>query len=433
MFVALRNAPTHVCFFSPHPMVLFSPTPSFSACGTGGFYKSPTASQSLPYSTPIDITWDASCLTTSYVDIYLYAPGASSPRIHIWHNVYFPAGSYQTTFQPKWWNATNSANLQLSIVPSNTPPFQAPFPPGPIFTVTYQTPSSGGVPASADTSKPDGAVTVVNNGPFTNTHTSGGKVAAAVVIPLLLVICIAIAAIVKLRRQSGKEERRRWSEAIDRRMSTISTDWKPISVAGAQVAIRNSIAGDASNRASAFSFGNIRPASSIAFEGGQAGIGAKARTVLPDVSNGTAYPRSSLANSQITAERVSRVSFAPDVRPSSESRRTVYSRAFHTAIIPPVPDRKWEGSQTPTLNSDHDSLSPTQTNGPETLSIEDIQAHLAGKEAKSLPSVDAVMPALRCAYLFFSPFLFSVRSPGSSDAHWRFLRRGWRRRRRRRA
>jgi hypothetical protein len=388
--------------------MLFSPTPSFLACSTGGFYKSPTASQSLPYSTPIDITWDASCLTTSYVDIYLYAPGASNPRVHIWHNVYFPAGSYQTTFQPKWWNATNSANLQLSIVPSNTPPFQAPFPPGPIFTVTYQTPSSGGVPASADTSKPDGAVSVVNNGPFTNTHTSGGKVAAAVVIPLLLIICIAIAAVVRLRRQSGKDERKRWSEAVDRRMSTISTEWKPISVAGAQAAIRNSIAGDASNRASSFSFGNIRPASSIA-EGGQAGIGARARTVLPDTSNGTAQLRSSLATSQIMAERVSRISFAPDVRPSSESRRTVYSRAFHTAIIPPIPDRKWEDSQTPTHNLDHESLSPIQSNGPETLSIEDIQAHLAGKETKPLPSVDAVMPALRCAYLFLFAFLI----PGS--------------------
>jgi hypothetical protein len=203
-------------------------------------------------------------------------------------------------------------------------------------------------------------------------------------------------AFVRLRRQSGKEERRRWSEAIDKRMSTISTDWKPISAAGAQAAIRNSISVDANYRASAFSFGNIRPASTISVEGGQAGIGSRARTVLPGQSNGTAQLRSSLATSQTMSERVSRVSFAPDVRPSTESRRTVTSRAFHTAIIPPLPDRKWEVSQTLTLNSDHDeSLSPTQTDGPETLSIEDIQAHLAGKETKPLPSVDAVMPALR--------------------------------------
>ena len=412
----------YVFFFVSHA---FFTDPFLLACSTGGFYKSPTPSQSFPYSTPIDITWDASCLSTSYVDIYLYAPSAPNPRIHIWHNVYYPTGSYQTTFQPKWWNATNSVNLQLSIVPANTPPFQAPFPPGPIFTVTYQTPS-GSAPASADTSKPDGAVTVVNNGPFTNTHTSGGKVAAAVVMPLLLIMGIVIAAYVKLRRQSGKEERRRWSEAVDKRMSTISTDWKPISVAGAQAAIRSSIAGDPGNRTSSFSFGNIRPVSSIV-EGGQAGIGARSRTVLPGASNGTAQLRSSLATSQILAERVSRVSFAPDVRPTSESRRTVYSRAFHTSIIPPLPDRRWEDSQTPTLTPDHESLSPTQTSGPETLSIEDIQAHLAGKETKPLPNVDAVMPALRCAYLCL-PLFYSHLHSGSSDADWRFPV-GWRRRR----
>ena len=398
-----KRANSCMSFFSPHP-VHFSPNPTFLACSTGGFYKSPTLSSSFPYSTPIDITWDPSCLTTSYVDIYVYALGALDPRVHIFHNVYFPSGSYQTTFQPKWWNSTNSVNLQLSIVPADTPAFQAPFPPGPIFTVTYSTPSSG-VPASADTSKPDGAITVVNNGPFTDKHTSGGKVAAAVVIPLLFIISIVIAAVVRLRRQSNKEKRRRWSEAVDRRMSTISTDWKPISVAGAQAAIRSSIAGDPSNRNSSFSFGNIRPASSIV-EGGQAGIGTRSRTVLPGASNGTAQLRTSLATSQILGERVSRVSFAPDVRPSSERRRTVTSvtsRAFHTSIIPPLPDRKWDGSQSP--NSDHESLSPTQTNGPETLSIEDIQAHLAGKETKPLPSVDAVMPALRRAYIFFSPLL----------------------------
>ena len=294
----------------------------------------------------------------------------------------------------------------MSIVPANTPPFLAPYPAGPIFSVTYQAPSSGSVPESADTSKTDSGVSVVNNGPYINNHTSG-KVAAAVVIPLLFIIFLVGAIFIRLRRQSGKEERKRWSEALDKRMSTISTDWKPISVAGAQAAIRNSIALDANNRASSFSFGNIRPASTITVEGGQAGIGSRSRTILPGESNGTAQLRSSLATSQILAERVSRVSFAPDVRPSSESRRTVTSRAFHTSIIPPLPDRRWEASQS---SLDHDeSLSPTQTDGPETLSIEDIQAHLAGTEAKPLSSVDAVMPALRSAYIFFSsPTLGSI-------------------------
>jgi len=236
----------------------------------------------------------------------------------------------------------------------------------------------------------------VNNGPNGHKRASGGKIAAGVLIPLLFVLFLVVGAYVKLKRERGKEDRKRWSEAIDSRMSTISTTWKPISVAGAQAAIRNSIAGDASTRASSFSFGNIRPASStVAVEGGQAGIGSRARTVLPGQSNGSVHLRSSATSSQIMAERVSRISFAPDVRASSETRRTVASRAFHTAIIPPLPDPEWEASQSPNRNSDQDeTLSPTQTNGPEPLSVEDIQARLAG-ETTSHPSVDAVMPALR--------------------------------------
>jgi hypothetical protein len=237
----------------------------------------------------------------------------------------------------------------------------------------------------------------VNNAPYTPKRHSGGKVAAAVIMPLLIIFVLA-AAYVRMKRERGKEERKRWSEAVDRRMSTISTNWNPISVAGAQAAIRNSIATDSSNRVSSFSFGNIRPVSTATADGGQAGIGLKSRTVLPGQSNGTSQLRSS-TTSQILAERVSRVSFAPDVRPSLDSRRTVASRAYHTAIVPPLPDRKWEVSQSSIPNTEQDeSLSPTQTNGPQTLSVEEIQARLAGEETTSRPSVDAVMPALRRMY-----------------------------------
>src|SRR5260221_12009993 len=104
--------------------------------------------------------------------------------------------------------------------------------------------------------------------------------------PLLIIFALAIAYI-KMKRERGKEERKRWSEAVDQRMSTISTNWNPISVAGAQAAIRSSIATDPSNRMSSFSFGNIRPVSPATGVAGQAGIGLKARTVLPGQSNGT--------------------------------------------------------------------------------------------------------------------------------------------------
>jgi hypothetical protein len=240
--------------------------------------------------------------------------------------------------------------------------------------------------------------------------------------PLLILVFLVSAAYVKMRRQRGKDERKRWSEAVDKRMSTISTAWNPISAAGAQAAIRNSIAVDTNSRASAFSFGNIRPVSATV-ESGQGNIGSKARTVLPGQSNGTAQLRSSALTAQAMTERVSRVSFAPDVRPSSEGRRTVTSRAFHTAIVPPLPDRKWKALPTAPNSEPDGTLSPTQTNGPETLSIEDIQARLAGTETSPRPSVDAVMPALRCVYLSSLNFQRTplIKLLYYSDAHCRSL------------
>jgi hypothetical protein len=395
---------------SPYTSHLTSP---FVACSTGGFYKSPTASQSFNYTTPINITWDTSCLNATNLDIYLYVVGATPTHVHSWQSVYSSPGSYQTLLHPKWWNSTASVNLQLIIVGSNTPPFLSPFPAGPIFTVTYKPPSTG-TPIVANTSNPDNPVTVVKNAP-SHKHTSGGKTAAAVIMTLLI-LSLIFAAYIKMRRQRGREERKLWSEAVDKRMSTISTAWKPISAAGAQAAIRNSIAVD-SNRGSAFSFGNIRPVS-VAVEDGEANIGSKGRTVLPGHSNGTAQLRSSALATQMMAERVSRVSFAPDVRPSSEGRRTVTSRAFHTAIVPPLPDLRWKTlPATPGLEPDG-TLSPTQTNGPETLSIEDIQAHLAGTETTPRPSVDALMPALRCAYLSSNFSRSQIKPLHRSDAHW---------------
>ena len=340
------------------------------------------------------MTWDTTCLNATDVDIFLYAPGIGS-RVHAWQGVDFAAGFYQATFEPKWWNATSNIGLQLMIVPSGTPPFLSPYPAGPMFNMTYTAPSSG-TPAVADTSHPDSTVTVVKSSH--SKHLAGGKVAAAVIMPLLVVIFLVVTAYIKLRRERGRDERKQWSEAIDKRMSTISTDWKPISAVGAQAAIRNSIAVDGSIRSSSFSFGNIRPDSGVAVEGGQAGIGSRSRTVLPGQSNGTAQLRSSAINAQIISERVSRVSFAPDVRQSTESRRAVQSRAYHTAIVPPLPDRKWENTQTFTPDSEVDgTISPTQTDGPQTLSIEDIQARLTGKDTSPHSGVDAVMPALRCA------------------------------------
>lgn len=336
-----------------------------------------------------NITWDPTCIDTTAVDIYLYAPEAPTPRIHLWETVDFQAGSYQTNIKPRWWNASSSVHLQLRIVEAGQPPFLTSLPAGPVFTATYAAPASGGVPANADTSIVESGVELVNNLPQTKSGLDKGKVAAAVLVPLLVIIALVIGAYIRIKRQKGKEERKKWTEAVDQRMSRMSMDWKSVTPAGAAAAIRASMAGgEAGNRSSSFSFGQIRPSSTVA-DGGHAGIGARGMQsqgidqTTPQMSQLQSGPRINTTS----GERVSRVSFAADPRPSVDSRRSQYnsrsSRAFHVGHVPPVPVRQ-----------DSDLMSPTQASGPLSLTADDIKARMAGSDTPARPSVDEMMPAL---------------------------------------
>lgn len=348
-------------------------------CSTGGFYKTPTKGQSVDASSPVTISWDATCLDTDTVDIYLNAPSAVRPVVHEWQNVKYNAGSYNATFKAGWWNYTSPVSLQLTIVPSGTPLFLVDRPAGPFFSATY----SG---TDQDSSAVAGAVEQVDNDKESEQHgPSKGGIAAAVIIPLLLLIALGVGVYIKKARTKSREKRKRFSQMVDKRMSTISTDWKSLSGAGANAAIRNSMA-IPGNRASSFSFGAIRPMSTVAVEGGQAGIGAQGINASDD-----APPMSQLRPGVRTSafeNRVSRVSFAADPRPSTESRRT---RAFHTGYVPPLPDRQ---NSTESSSNASPILSPIQTAGPFTLTPEDIRARMAGQETAPRPSIDEVMPAL---------------------------------------
>ncbi|KAG1880949.1 hypothetical protein F4604DRAFT_1748949 [Suillus subluteus] len=354
-----------------------------SSCSTGGFYISPSQGQTVNSSSPFNITWDTSCLSnTQGVDIYLIAPSLSSSRIHEWQNVNYALGNYQTSLETKWWNDTSTVNLQLSIVTSNTQPFLSPFPAGPVFTATYTAPSDGSTPASADLSSPDG-VTYVGNFP-SSSSSSSGKIAAGVLVPLI-VIGLGLAVYFKLSRAKSKEKSRRFSEVIDKRMSTISVDWKSMSAAGASAAIRHSMAvSSGGNRNSSFSFGPIRPVSTAAAVEGVPSISDKVSLDVPRMSQ----LRPGLRSQTTLGERVSRVSFATDIRPSIESRRTVgTSRAFHTGIVPPLPSNDDK--------EETEDLSPTQTKGPFTLTPDDIRARMSLSGAsEARPSMDEVWPSL---------------------------------------
>ena len=354
------------------------------------------------------VSWDTSCLDTDTIDLYLYAPSVAKPVLHEWENVNYKTGSYNATLQAGWWNYTSPINLEFTIVPSGQPLFMVSTPAGPLFSATY----SG---TDRSTSSVAGAVEQVNNTTTEKRSISKGAVAAAVIVPLLFIIALIVAAYIRINRQKGKEKRKRFSEMVDKRMSTISTDWKSLGPAGANAAIRNSMAVPGS-RASSFSFGAIRPMSTVAVEGGQAGIGA--RGVMDQDAQVDAPQMSQLRPGVRTSafeNRVSRVSFAADPLPSSESRRPRQSRAFHTGHVPPLPERQYS---TESSSNASPILSPIQTAGPLSLTAEDIRARMSGEDAHARPSIDEVMPALSSTYGSSVSASYELTRP-SSDAQRR--------------
>ncbi|PBK82264.1 hypothetical protein ARMGADRAFT_1141318 [Armillaria gallica] len=232
-------------------------------CSTSGFYISPAKGVVVDSLKSTNITWDPSCVEANVVDIHLYAPSISTPMIHIWEQVKNADGTYEATLKPRWWNSSSSIQLQLVILPAGNPPFLAALPAGPLWNATYTQPESG-TPDSADTSKQDSAGEVV--GSASNSKViSTGQIAAAVVAPVVFII-LCIAAWLIWRRKKGLKERKAWTEAVDRRMST-TADWPSITVAGASAAIRNSFVGTPTRT----SMGN-RPNSSFYASPGNAGL-----------------------------------------------------------------------------------------------------------------------------------------------------------------
>ncbi|KAI5116508.1 hypothetical protein M0805_004671 [Coniferiporia weirii] len=396
------------------------------SCSTGGFIESPTSGQQVDTSKPVTFAWDSSCLNITAADIYLYAPYQESTLIQMFQDVDFSLGSYNTTLKPKWWNSTSSVNLQFNIVETGTPAFLATLPAGPIWSANYNASDAGSMDAGdiGTVSSSDSNVTQVNN---LNTKGSSGlskgAVAAAVLVPLI-VIGLALTAYIKYTRTREATKRKRWSEAVDKRMSVMSVDWRSMSVKGAEAAIRASMADP--NRNSVWSgsgtpgIGVPRPSSTFAMEGAQS-EGDIAQPEMAQIRRPGVGLRGPMASATGGAARVSRVSFAADTRfsrasvgdglssrgrPSVDSRRTgVPSRAFHSAYIPPLPIPSHISQYVPeaetSTGSDSEEnssglVSPVQREGPHDLSVDEIHARMSGMRSDnaSHPSLDEVMPAL---------------------------------------
>ncbi|CAE7144364.1 unnamed protein product [Rhizoctonia solani] len=330
------------------------------------------------------MTWNPSCVSSppAAVDIYLTAPNVTYKNtVHVWQKVNFAAGTYTDVLKPKWWNATADVSLQLTFVETGAPLFLSDLPAGPTWKAHYDASSAAGAAAATDTSAPDAVYQTVNNN-FNGGGLSKGALASAVIFPILAV-AVALIIYVKFSRKKEAKKRHRWSQAMDNRMSTISKDW----ASGG----RPSMAGNRNTRASSWYVthmgnGGGRPSSTFATESGQAGIGARfggpnSPGVHPSsIGSGPemSQVRPRALSSLNASDRISRVSFAGDSRPSmGDSMRPAIShgtptRAFHNA----------------TSASEDIELSPTQTTGPFSLSADEIRAKVAQGQEHGRPSFD---------------------------------------------
>ncbi|KAF8518117.1 hypothetical protein BU17DRAFT_91206 [Hysterangium stoloniferum] len=384
------------------------------ACLSGGFYLSPKQGDLIDTSQPLSIKWDTSlkCFDSQGVDIYLYAPYTSKAVIHAWGGVAYNDGQFETPLSGSWWNSSVAPQqMQLAFVSSQSPVFTSPVPQGPLFTVQFNTTDFGiknptgatGSSVSTSSDASGGGIFQVIGNAYRNSGLPKGSIAAAVLMPILAV-AIGIAVYVKFQRAKEAENRKRWSQAVDKRMSTLSTEWKSLPPNTQSEAIRQSIAIMRNSRASMARMSEVygndaRPMSTASGvnTAGAAGVGVGARkgtgVGLRNPAMGSAQMgdrKSTVSFADTIANRKSTISFATDTRfsrpsmdvpgvpelpkaiprpstdnlsrPSTDSRGRA-SRAFHTAISAAYPE-------------DFDLMSPVQKGGPAMLGDLDVMPAL---------------------------------------------------------
>ncbi|KIR29936.1 hypothetical protein CNBG_9314 [Cryptococcus deuterogattii R265] len=398
----------------------------------GELYVFPNSTTVIDATSPVTFKWNTACaVATSTVDLYLYE---SAGCIKTWPDVDFSTGEYTVQLQPKWWNDTTTASLQMSILDHGADLWDTSSPAGPVFTAIYAasamvstTTSNGQVitstVAAAATESKDAVfhnVSSTNNGD--KSSISKGAIAAAVVVPIV-VIALIIAVAVRFWRMREAEKRKRWSQAL----STHSNlEWekgampgeKPPSALG-----RPSMGGRLSmgTRPSMSSYGgNPRPTSSIyAVENNMAGAGAgSGMQFRPDmhpemsslrsksVDNLSAAGRGSVVMpdgqvrqsrisfaEQARPDRVSRASFGGDIRPNVSSssifRLPGASKSANDLVISTNRRSAAYATGSALDDEEHISVSPSQQDGPLGFAEADLRRVAQGQRTgrKSLLSL----------------------------------------------
>lgn len=358
-------------------------------CKSLSVYKSPSTGDTVQASDPLTISWDtsyASCLGSGYtnIDIYLLSPTSQSGHVKIFSSIPFSAGTYTKSLDPGWWNNTGDIELTIDFVPTGQLLAYNPFTAGPVINVKSPTGSnpSGDTSDSTDpTLKTSGDVAQGGSLPK-------GSIAAAILLPIIAII-LALAVYAKISRKKRAERTRRFSQAMNARMSRISGDWQNMAQENHKFTPRDSTA-------------SVLRMSAVFDQGMQMDVSDDAQRVsianLPYSQSQPVGSRTSRFNPPTFGTRQSRISFAPEVNASKE-RLSAYStgrvsRAFPAEEAPPVPrgdfGRAVSGNpasiasvsvydvnsiyavESHEQHDDHGALSPTQTTGPVALSNDDI-------------------------------------------------------------
>ncbi|CED84361.1 hypothetical protein [Phaffia rhodozyma] len=365
-------------------------------CTTAQLYLSPESLSTFDASSgPITFKWDKTCISSSKINLKLFAPNSADPTIKIWESIDASTGSLSEELLPRWWNSTTSIGMQIIISPSGSliDSVFSSLPVGPQFTVTYPesalvTTTVGGstvAAPAANTAISDPVVVKIGTG---SGSLPAGSIFAAVFFPIVVIVA-GIFIYVRWTRAKQAKKRQRWSQAIDNRMSVLSNAWQP-----------GTGQGESPRKSEAFSQNRRTVMSTYS---NHAGFGTH-QAGQPDMSEidpaSFARPRTMFTD----AERNSRaVSFAePGARSSTDQNRathyssrtqgSIYSRrsdphevptqAHHASghaksksslsgILRPRVDMG-NHSEARRGNSLELSTSPSQTSGPWVLGVDEV-------------------------------------------------------------
>lgn len=179
-------------------------------CRSKDLYVAPVAGAKVPVG-GVTVRWQPSCLQgiSDSLDLYLYSqqPLPSALPMHAWTRIRAGAGAINIQIDPSWWNASDSATLNMQFVPTGSQPWQSELPLSAAWIATNEQRhgDSGYIPKASN------AVSQITPGGSPPSGSlSKGALAAAIVVPVVVVL-LALGATIAwfLHRKNEKKARAR--------------------------------------------------------------------------------------------------------------------------------------------------------------------------------------------------------------------------------